>query len=96
MAAATLFLSSKVEEQPRKLDHFIKLLNSLCSTDPTSVNLDVKSEQYNNQAQDLIFNEHILLLTMGFDVAVDHPHAAVVKSCELIKGVLPFSNGQLF
>ena len=38
------------------------------------------------QAQELASNENILLQTLGFDVAIDHPHTHVVKCCQLVKG----------
>lgn len=38
------------------------------------------------QAQDLVFNENVLLQTLGFDVAIDHPHTHVVRTCHLVKG----------
>jgi cyclin T len=66
-----------VEEQPRKLEHVIKILNiCLEKTDTTR-------ESYADQAQELVFNENILLQTLGFDVAIDHPHTHVVKACQL-------------
>lgn len=37
------------------------------------------------QSQDLVFNENILLQTLGFDVAIDHPHAHVVRCCHLVR-----------
>ena len=37
------------------------------------------------QAQELVRNENILLQTLGFDVAIDHPHTHVVKCCQLVK-----------
>ena len=40
------------------------------------------------QAQELVSNENILLQTLGFDVAIDHPHTHVVKCCQLVKGAL--------
>jgi cyclin T len=56
-----------VEEQPRKLEHVIKILNiCLEKTDNTR-------ESYAEQAQELVFNENVLLQTLGFDVAIDHP-----------------------
>jgi len=33
----------------------------------------------------LVSNENILLQTLGFDVAIDHPHTHVVKCCQLVK-----------
>ena len=42
--------------------------------------------QLDLQAQELVSNENILLQTLGFDVAIDHPHTHVVKCCQLVKG----------
>lgn len=38
------------------------------------------------QAQDLVFNENVLLQTLGFDVAIDHPHTYILQTCYLVKG----------
>ncbi|EAA11502.3 AGAP006678-PA [Anopheles gambiae str. PEST] len=81
IAAAALFLAAKVEEQPRKLEHIIKVVHiSLGMEAP-----DPLRESYAEQAQDLVFNENVLLQTLGFDVAIDHPHTHVVKTCHLVK-----------
>lgn len=82
IAAASLFLAAKVEEQPRKLEHVIKAANK-CLSQPTTSTTDTL---YLEQAQDLVFNENVLLQTLGFDVAIDHPHTHVVKTCQLVKG----------
>jgi cyclin T len=84
IAAAALFLAAKVEEQPRKLEHVIKVANICLNIEPT----DPSRESYAEQAQDLVFNENVLLQTLGFDVAIDHPHTHVVKTCHLVKGEL--------
>ncbi|XP_076063635.1 uncharacterized protein LOC143038398 isoform X3 [Oratosquilla oratoria] len=83
MAPAALFLAAKVEEQPRKLEHVIKVAHHcLCRDQPP---LDVSSEAYLEKAQELVVNENILLQTLGFDVAIDHPHTHVVKCCQLVR-----------
>lgn len=51
---------------------------------------DPTKESFQEQAQDLVFNENVLLQTLGFDVAVDHPHTHVVKTCHLVKGLFFF------
>lgn len=33
-----------------------------------------------------MFNENVLLQTLGFDVAIDHPHTHVVRCCHLVRG----------
>lgn len=69
-----------MEEQPRKLEHVIKEAHkSLQLPEPSK-------ESYAELAQDLVFNENVLLQTLGFDVAIDHPHTHVVKTCHLVKG----------
>ncbi|XP_021916696.1 cyclin-T isoform X3 [Zootermopsis nevadensis] len=83
MAAAALFLAAKVEEQPRKLEHVIKVAHMCLNRDQPP--LDTKSEKYLEQAQDLVFNENVLLQTLGFDVAIDHPHTHVVRCCHLVR-----------
>ncbi|KAH8395288.1 hypothetical protein KR222_008187 [Zaprionus bogoriensis] len=77
MASASLFLAAKVEEQPRKLEHVIRAANK-CLPQTTE-------QSYADLAQELVFNENVLLQTLGFDVAIDHPHTHVVKTCQLVK-----------
>ncbi len=67
-----------MEEQPRKIEHIIKALNSCLNTG------EMTRERYNEQAQDLVLNENILLQTLGFDVAIDHPHTYVVRTMQLV------------
>lgn len=43
MAAASLFLAAKVEEQPRKLEHVIKMLHKCLNQDALETNTDVRS-----------------------------------------------------
>lgn len=74
-----------MEEQPRKLESVIQVAQ-MCLNIPSS---DATKEFYQEQAQDLVFNENVLLQTLGFDVAVDHPHTHVVRTCQLVKGISP-------
>ncbi|BES97593.1 cyclin T [Nesidiocoris tenuis] len=83
IAAAALFLAAKVEEQPRKLEHVIKVSQICLHRDVPPP--DVKSEAYIEHAQELVVNENILLQTLGFDVAIDHPHTHVVRCCQLVR-----------
>ncbi|XP_011689177.1 PREDICTED: cyclin-T isoform X2 [Wasmannia auropunctata] len=83
IAVAALFLAAKVEEQPRKLEHVIKMAHMCLHRD--SAPPETRSESFLEQAQDLVFNENVLLQTLGFDVAIDHPHTHVVRCCQLVK-----------
>ncbi|NXN40030.1 CCNT1 protein, partial [Rhinoptilus africanus] len=80
---AALFLAAKVEEQPRKLDYVIKVANACLH--PQEPPLDIKSEAYLQQAQDLVILESIILQTLGFEITIDHPHTHVVKCTQLVR-----------
>ena len=38
------------------------------------------------QSVKLVKNENIMLQTLGFDIAIEHPHTFVVKCCQLVRG----------
>ncbi|KPP64974.1 hypothetical protein Z043_116637, partial [Scleropages formosus] len=79
ISPTTLFLAAKVEEQPRKLEHVIKVAHACLN--PQEPPLDIKS----NQAQELVILETIVLQTLGFEVTIDHPHTDVVKCSQLVR-----------
>ncbi|XP_014663348.1 PREDICTED: cyclin-T-like isoform X2 [Priapulus caudatus] len=87
IAATALFLAAKVEEQPRKLEHVIQVAHMCLNRDGKAKPLDTKSEEYLEQAQQLIGNENTLLQTLGFDVDIFHPHKHVVNCCQLVRGM---------
>ena len=58
--------------------------------------LDISREAYQEQAQELVTNENILLQTLGFDVAIDHPHTHVVKCCQLVKAAKELAQTSYF
>uniref|UniRef100_A0A8C6P429 Cyclin T2a n=1 Tax=Nothobranchius furzeri TaxID=105023 RepID=A0A8C6P429_NOTFU len=83
ISPTTLFLAAKVEEQPRKLEHVIKVAHAcLNSQEPP---LDTKSNAYLQQAQELVILESIVLQTLGFEITIDHPHTDVVKCTQLVR-----------
>ncbi|XP_043930872.1 cyclin-T2 isoform X2 [Protopterus annectens] len=82
-SSAALFLAAKVEEQPRKLEHVIKVAHACLN--PQEPLLDTKSEAYLQQAQELVILETIMLQTLGFDITIDHPHTDVVKCTQLVR-----------
>ncbi|KAK2713461.1 hypothetical protein QYM36_009360 [Artemia franciscana] len=83
IAASAIFLAAKVEEQPRKLDHVVKVAHKLTNREQPS--LEPKSEVYNDAANKLVMHENILLQTLGFDAVIDHPHTHVVKCCQYVR-----------
>ncbi|XP_068690600.1 cyclin-T2-like isoform X2 [Montipora foliosa] len=83
LAPCCLFLAAKTEEQSRKLEHVLKVAHACLHRGGPP--LDPKSEEYLQQAQDLIENESILLQTLGFEITVHHPHTYVVKCIQLVR-----------
>ncbi|XP_063149774.1 cyclin-T1 isoform X1 [Candoia aspera] len=83
VAPAALFLAAKVEEQPRKLEHVIKVTHACLH--PLEAAPDTRSEAYLQQAQDLVILESIILQTLGFEITIDHPHTHVVKCTQLVR-----------
>ncbi|MBN3324759.1 CCNT2 protein, partial [Atractosteus spatula] len=79
----TLFLAAKVEEQPRKLEHVIKVAHACLN--PQEAQLDIKSDAYLQQAQELVILETIVLQTLGFEITIEHPHTDVVKCSQLVR-----------
>ncbi|XP_062871116.1 cyclin-T1 [Trichomycterus rosablanca] len=83
IAPAALFLATKVEEQPRKLEHVVKVANAyLNPQDPSS---DVRKTTFQLQAQDVVVLENIILQTLAFEIRINHPHTHVVKCTELVR-----------
>ncbi|XP_016389916.1 cyclin-T2-like isoform X2 [Sinocyclocheilus rhinocerous] len=78
-----LFLAAKVEEQPRKLEHVIKVTHACLN--PQEPPLDTKSNAYLQQAQELVILETIVLQTLGFEITIEHPHTDVVKCSQLVR-----------
>ncbi|XP_042567665.1 cyclin-T2b [Cyprinus carpio] len=78
-----LFLAAKVEEQPRKLEHVIKVAHACLN--PQDPPLDTKSNVYLQQAQELVLLETIVLQTLGFEITIDHPHTDVVRCSQLVR-----------
>uniref|UniRef100_A0A3P8YBD2 Cyclin-like domain-containing protein n=1 Tax=Esox lucius TaxID=8010 RepID=A0A3P8YBD2_ESOLU len=77
ISQTTLFLAAKVEEQPRKLEHVIKVAHACVNPD---------CDAYHQQAQELVILETIVLQTLGFEITIEHPHTDVVRCSQLVRG----------
>uniref|UniRef100_A0A8C5GEE2 Cyclin-T1-like n=1 Tax=Gouania willdenowi TaxID=441366 RepID=A0A8C5GEE2_GOUWI len=83
ISPAALFLAAKVEEQPRKLEHVIKVAHACLN--PQEPSPDTRSDAYLQEAQDLVILESIILQTLAFEITIDHPHTHVVKCTQLVR-----------
>ncbi|XP_077368605.1 cyclin-T2-like isoform X2 [Festucalex cinctus] len=83
VSQTTLFLAAKVEEQPRKLEHVIKIAHACIN--PQEPALDTKSNAFHQLSQELGGLETIVLQTLGFEITIDHPHTDVVRCSQLVR-----------
>ncbi|KAG7258871.1 hypothetical protein CRUP_020938 [Coryphaenoides rupestris] len=72
ISPTTLFLAAKVEEQPRKLEHVIKVSHACLN--PQEPPLDSKSKAYLQQAQELVLLETISAADPCDAVSHNHHH----------------------
>ena len=86
MAPVFVFLAAKVEETPRRLDDVVRQTYRLLNVDGPE--LEVESEKYCEQVQDLTTHENVLLQTLAFDLSVTHPHTHVIQCCQALQSAM--------
>ncbi|KAL2914273.1 hypothetical protein HK105_206219 [Polyrhizophydium stewartii] len=81
IASACLFLSTKLEECPRKPRDLINVFNFLCQLrrGHTPTILDVDFPKYTAIKNDMMDGEMHLLAKLGFNVHVQHPHGFMIN-----------------
>uniref|UniRef100_A0A8C3A5N9 Cyclin T1 n=1 Tax=Cyclopterus lumpus TaxID=8103 RepID=A0A8C3A5N9_CYCLU len=80
ISPAALFLAAKVEEQPRKLEHVIKVAHACLN--PQDPSPDVRSDVTVSLFVPFLF----LFFITAFEITIDHPHTHVVKCTQLVRG----------
>ncbi|OXA58309.1 cyclin-T1 isoform X2 [Folsomia candida] len=83
ISIATIFVAAKLEEQPRKMEHVIKVAHSILLNKGSVVTQT--AETYRKMCEDLCTNENIILMTLGFDFTVDHARTHVIQACKLVR-----------
>ncbi|CAG5099979.1 Oidioi.mRNA.OKI2018_I69.XSR.g16785.t1.cds [Oikopleura dioica] len=98
VAAAALFLASKVEESPRKVEQVLKVKEDWTRKGASSPEppLDPNSEEYQWKLNQLIDHELLMLQTFGFDVTIDHPHKHVIKATQFMRAPRELSHVAYF
>uniref|UniRef100_A0A3P9B3H7 Cyclin T2b n=2 Tax=Haplochromini TaxID=319058 RepID=A0A3P9B3H7_9CICH len=85
ISQTTLFLAAKVEEQPRKLEHVIKIAHAWIN--PQDPPLDTKSNvsklKCKKKTQNII--SLMFCFCICFEITVDHPHTDVVRCSQLVR-----------
>ena len=80
VSVGAIFLAAKTEEQPRRTERIIRAANLVLHKKDR---VDTSSEWYTEEKEKVVDTENILLQTLGFDMVVDHPHAHLLKCCQM-------------
>ncbi|KAF2457705.1 cyclin-like protein [Lineolata rhizophorae] len=73
VAATSLYLATKVEENCRKMKELVIACCRVAQKNPNLV-VDEQTKDYWRWRDTILFNEDVLLETICFDVTVEHPH----------------------
>lgn len=80
VAQACIFLASKVEEHPQKLQKVLLACHEVRHRPQTSgSSLDPTSDEYAKLKEAVLKTERILLNTVSFDLDIEHPYEAIVS-----------------
>ncbi|CAG5092715.1 Similar to CycT: Cyclin-T (Drosophila melanogaster), partial [Cotesia congregata] len=86
VACATLFLAAKVKETPLRPKFVIKIMYQCL--DKNSKQINIHSKNFKEKINELLFDELILLTTLGFVTEIEHPHAYVVEFCQKLNEIV--------
>lgn len=85
IAPVCLFLAAKVEDCPRKVEHFIKLSQKI--EDPTSEPINTSTQEFDHKVQSFLIYENIVLQTLAFDFSVTHAGADICQAAQTASDV---------
>ncbi|MBW0537072.1 hypothetical protein O181_076787 [Austropuccinia psidii MF-1] len=84
MSATALFLATKVEEVPRKLEYVVREYLKFDDLGQERGSINEDSNEFQLLKQQILYFEDILLRLLCFDLSVDHPYIPLVKAVNLI------------
>jgi cyclin T len=82
VATTCIFLSTKVEETPVKLEVVIRASYAVYQ----KKDLDIEGDEYKQIREKVLQMERLLLQTIGFDMKVEHPYKHLLQYMKKING----------
>ncbi|CAG5074137.1 Similar to CycT: Cyclin-T (Drosophila melanogaster) [Cotesia congregata] len=95
VAAASIFLAAKSESMPKNLESVIRTLYS-CIYKKKCNEVNTESKDFISEAENVLYIEHIMIQTLGFELDIEHSHAYVLKFCQEIKANKDFAQACYF
>ncbi|KAK5580153.1 hypothetical protein RB653_000166 [Dictyostelium firmibasis] len=89
VATACLFLAGKVEETPRKLDDVIKVSHMIKNKKKGPEGdkmVAITQQEHSTLKNKILQNEHLILTTIAFELAVEHPYKYLLEYMKSIQG----------
>ncbi|OAV91493.1 hypothetical protein, variant [Puccinia triticina 1-1 BBBD Race 1] len=85
ISATALFLATKVEEVPRKLEHVIREYLSVDEDGNERAGpISDSSNEFQALKHEILYYEDILLRSLCFDLSIDHPYVSLIHCAKSI------------
>ncbi|KAF6166703.1 hypothetical protein GIB67_005565 [Kingdonia uniflora] len=86
IASASMFLSCKVEETPRKMkDVVVVAYETIYRRDPAASQRMKQKDVYEKQKELVVIGERLLLGTVAFDLNIQHPYKPLVSALKRLQ-----------
>lgn len=95
VAATSIFLAAKSESMPKKLESVIRIFHS-CIFQKKISEVKTESKSFQFEADNVLYIEHIMIQTLGFELNIEHSHVYVLKFCQEINASKDFAQACYF
>ena len=83
MGVTCVFLATKVEETPKKLDHVLQMTHKLSRRKSDDSSLDRQALE--EMRERILVMERVVLYTCSFDLVIEHPYIHILGIVKTFK-----------